>query len=62
MVTPALDPGSRMTPALEQRTPFATIRTQAQIAQRSSDPVERRQALYNLILGVDRATRLIANS
>ncbi|MGB8145934.1 MAG: ATP-binding protein, partial [Chromatiaceae bacterium] len=44
----------------ELRTPFAIIRTHAQIAQRSADPAERRQALDNLILGVDRATRLIA--
>jgi len=44
----------------ELRTPFAIIRTYAQIAQRSGDPAERRQALDNLILGVDRATRLIA--
>ncbi len=44
----------------ELRTPFAIIRTHAQIAQRSGDPAERRQALDNLILGVDRATRLIA--
>lgn len=44
----------------ELRTPFAIIRTHAQIAQRSGDPTERRQALDNLILGVDRATRLIA--
>ena len=44
----------------ELRTPFAIIRTHAQIAQRSGDPTERRQALDNLILGVDQATRLIA--
>ena len=44
----------------ELRTPFAIIRTHAQIAQRSNDPAERRQALDTLILGVDRATRLIA--
>ncbi|MFZ1537043.1 MAG: ATP-binding protein [Chromatiaceae bacterium] len=43
----------------ELRTPFAIIRTHAQIAKRSSDPAERRQALDTLILGVDQATRLI---
>ncbi|MBK1717844.1 ATP-binding protein [Thiocystis violacea] len=44
----------------ELRTPFAIIRTHAQIAQRSRDAGERSKALDRLILGVDRATHLIA--
>ena len=44
----------------ELRTPFAIIRTHAQIAQRSADPAERAEALDTLIRGVDRATHLIA--
>ncbi|WP_295398830.1 ATP-binding protein [uncultured Thiocystis sp.] len=44
----------------ELRTPFAIIRTHAQIAQRSRDPEERAEALGKLIRGVDRATHLIA--
>jgi len=43
----------------ELRTPFAIIRTHAQIAKRSNDPAVRRQAIDTLILGVDQATRLI---
>jgi signal transduction histidine kinase len=43
----------------ELRTPFAIIRTHAQIAQRSTDPEERVDALDKLIRGVDRATHLI---
>lgn len=43
----------------ELRTPFAIIRTHAQIAKRSTDPAARRQAIDTLILGVDQATRLI---
>ncbi|HYN76443.1 MAG TPA: ATP-binding protein [Lamprocystis sp. (in: g-proteobacteria)] len=44
----------------ELRTPFAIIRTHAQIAQRSSNQGEHDEALQNLIRGVDRATHLIA--
>lgn len=44
----------------ELRTPFAIIRTHAQIAQRSADPGERAEALDTLIRGVDRATHLIS--
>ncbi|WP_242445547.1 histidine kinase dimerization/phospho-acceptor domain-containing protein [Chromatium okenii] len=44
----------------ELRTPFAIIRTYAQIARRSTDADERNDALAKLIRGVDRATHLIA--
>ncbi|MBK1649185.1 ATP-binding protein [Rhabdochromatium marinum] len=44
----------------ELRTPFAAIRTHAQIAQRSQDPQERNQALAQLICGIDRASHLIS--
>lgn len=44
----------------ELRTPFAIIRMHAQIARRSTDPGQYREALDNLILGVDRATHLIS--
>ncbi|MBK1641473.1 two-component sensor histidine kinase [Chromatium okenii] len=44
----------------ELRTPFAIIRTYAQIARRSTDAEERNDALAKLIRGVDRATHLIA--
>ncbi|UHD17040.1 ATP-binding protein [Thiocapsa bogorovii] len=44
----------------ELRTPFAIIRTHAQIARRSTDRGERAAALDALIRGVDRATHLIA--
>ena len=44
----------------ELRTPFAIIRTHAQIAQRSTDPAERAEALAQLIQGVDRATYLVS--
>lgn len=44
----------------ELRTPFAAIRTHAQIAQRSQDPQERDQALAQLIRGIDRASHLIS--
>lgn len=43
----------------ELRTPFAIIRTHAQIARRSQDAAERQQALDHLLLGVERASRLI---
>ncbi|WP_295400483.1 ATP-binding protein [uncultured Thiocystis sp.] len=43
----------------ELRTPFAIIRTHAQIARRSSQPEERAEALDKLIRGVDQATHLI---
>ncbi|MBK5970045.1 MULTISPECIES: ATP-binding protein [Thiorhodovibrio] len=44
----------------ELRTPFAAIRTHAQIAQRSQDRQERDQALAQLIRGIDRASHLIS--
>jgi signal transduction histidine kinase len=44
----------------ELRTPFAAIRTHAQIAQRSQNPQERQQALAQLIRGIDRASHLIS--
>ena len=44
----------------ELRTPFAAIRTHAQIAQRSKDAEERHEALAQLIRGIDRASHLIS--
>jgi hypothetical protein len=44
----------------ELRTPFAAIRTHAQIAQRSKDAQERHEALAQLIRGIDRASHLIS--
>lgn len=44
----------------ELRTPFAVIRTHAQIARRSNDPHERDQAIAQLIRGIDRASHLIS--
>lgn len=45
--------------AHELRTPLAALRAQAQVALRSRDDAERREALSALIGGVDRATRLV---
>ncbi len=42
----------------ELRTPLAVIRTHAQVALRSTDPLERAEALGGLIAGVDRAAHL----
>lgn len=42
----------------ELRTPLAVIRTNAQIAYRSTDAAERSEALQGLISGVDRASHL----
>lgn len=46
--------------AHELRTPLAALKTQAQVALRSSDELERRTALDNILRGVDRATRLVS--
>lgn len=46
--------------AHELRTPLAALKTQAQVALRSTDEAERRTALENVLRGVDRATRLVA--
>lgn len=45
--------------AHELRTPLAALKTQAQVALRAEDDVERRTALENVVRGVERATRLI---
>ncbi|MDO9054627.1 MAG: sensor histidine kinase N-terminal domain-containing protein [Gallionella sp.] len=45
--------------AHELRTPLAALKIQAQVASRAENAEQRRAALDNLILGVDRATRLI---
>lgn len=44
--------------AHELRTPLAALKTQAQVALRSTTDAERRQALTQVINGVDRATHL----
>ncbi len=43
----------------ELRTPLAAIRTQTQVALRSTDPVEQKKALLNIIQGVDRSAHLV---
>ncbi len=43
----------------ELRTPLAIIRTHAQVAARADDAKQRKQALENVLHGVDRAARLI---
>ncbi len=45
--------------AHELRTPLAVLRTQAQIALKTSDPVEHEQALVKVIQGVDRSTHIV---
>lgn len=45
--------------AHELRTPLAALKIQAQVARRAENAAQRGTALDNLILGVDRATRLI---
>jgi len=46
--------------AHELRTPLAALKIQAQVALRSTDQTERQLALENVLRGVDRATRLVA--
>jgi two-component system sensor histidine kinase QseC len=43
----------------ELRTPLAGLKTQAQVALRAADDRQRTEALEGLVLGVDRAARLI---
>jgi len=45
--------------AHELRTPLAALKIQAQVAQRSSNDEERRLALQKVLLGVERASRLV---
>lgn len=45
--------------AHELRTPLAGVKTQAQVALAASSGEERRRALSNVVLGVDRATHLV---
>jgi two-component system sensor histidine kinase QseC len=45
--------------AHELRTPIAAIRAQAQVALAEADDAERRHALHAVLLGCDRATRLV---
>ncbi len=45
--------------AHELRTPLAALRTQVQVALRESDDERRREALQQVIRGVDRATHLV---
>ncbi|OIQ85055.1 sensor protein QseC [mine drainage metagenome] len=45
--------------AHELRTPLAALKIQAQVALRSTDETERKNALENVLRGTDRATRLV---
>lgn len=45
--------------AHELRTPLAALRTQAEVALRAADDAGRRQALQQVLRGVDRATHLV---
>ncbi len=45
--------------AHELRTPLATLKVQAQVAQGAKDKDERMGAINNMLKGVDRATRLV---
>jgi two-component system sensor histidine kinase QseC len=45
--------------AHELRTPLAALKIQAQVALRSKDESERHSAIEKVLLGVDRATRLV---
>lgn len=45
--------------AHELRTPLAGLRTQAQVAERSRDEMERKQALSQVVSGVDRMSHLV---
>ena len=44
----------------ELRTPLSAIRTQAQVALRASDEVQRRRALEQIIIGMDRTSHLLS--
>lgn len=46
--------------AHELRTPLAGLKTQAQVAQRATNPKQRQQALQQIIIGVDRTTHLVS--
>ncbi len=45
--------------AHELRTPLAALKTQAQVALRASESAQRKKALEQVIVGVDRATHLV---
>jgi two-component system sensor histidine kinase QseC len=45
--------------AHELRTPLAALKTQAQVALRAAADADRRQALTQIVRGVDRATHLV---
>lgn len=57
----ALDSEQRFTAnaSHELRTPLAGLKTQAQVALDAADDAERRQALLQIVRGVDRATHLV---
>lgn len=45
--------------AHELRTPLAILKTHAQVALKTSDPIERTHALQNLIQGVNRSAHIV---
>lgn len=45
--------------AHELRTPLAALKTQTQVALRTSDIFEQRKILQNIVLGVDRCTHVV---
>jgi two-component system sensor histidine kinase QseC len=46
--------------AHELRTPLAGLKIQAQVAYRAVEPQQRQQALRQILIGVERATHLVA--
>lgn len=45
--------------AHQMRTPLTGLKTQAQLAMRETDPAELRHALRQILIGADRASRLV---
>lgn len=46
--------------AHELRTPLAALKTHVQIAKRATDPADKDEALKHVLIGIDRATHVVA--